>query len=481
LALLLFVLATIILFLYMAFGTAGRAAVDLHLQFRATMLLFSELFCFASAVTLAFGEAFDVRIEAFRLRQYPIATWQRFALPAAALFFTPLWLSVYALTLGWSLSVAHEAWRAAGASSAFVMCTFFFAQCLVLLATRAAASLQISSMMVLTFFGSAGLLIPALTSFRSTIQSFLTVHLASIAMFTPPGAACYLLHASKPCCVPVTVLGAWVIALVGLSALLHSRPGRGEHKDAFAFELPHHTITDPVTHAIASKTLNQFVRIPRLRLVLAAVPLTTALSKSFLSSYGNGWARTAHAMGFVFAISVMNGYVLIFNQFGYDGFAFDRYRIAPGSLKRILHISSLTSLLIPQPLTLVSVCIVLSLQHLLAWPVFIAGTIIAISGSLYAAAIGLWTSVLFPFRLDLNQSSGAQMSSQSAAGIVCLLGTAFVCSNLAARHLIAQTSAQSAAYLILIFLVATIVYAASMKGAAAMLVNLQQPISRKII
>jgi hypothetical protein len=411
----------VILFALGGVGAAAAAIRQGRADHVATIVL-TGLYLNTALMAVFLGLGVTPAFSDHALRRYPLSRATRLAARHTTALLEPLWVIVFALTLGvavgFSAQRSGSMWFALPVTVLFVLATYLMA-CLI--ASIGAWILGKSGgplvvIMVGMSFIMAAPLAPAWIARVAARPG--GVPFRAVLDVTPPLAAADAMTAPgwSGAAAGIVILIVWC---VGLGALLvaadrlprHARsapdaPARWDHPaDRVA------ALFGPTLAPLAGKMLRYYLRSPQTRynypLALPLVGLMIATN----ARRGSEAEAFLFVLGIAPAIGVLGTGTLSMNLFGFDGHGFRRYFLLPVRAVEVLRTAALVSL-IPGALLLTI--------GFVAWLAFSPGhTTLRMAGMLLCAGFGgllffnalaLWSSILAPRAIPFDLTFGNKLS-----------------------------------------------------------------------
>jgi hypothetical protein len=392
----------------------------------------TTLFVNGIGLSFLFGLGTRAAFSEESLRHYPLSSQERFTVRHAIGLLDPIWLTGVAGAFGLAVGLA---WAGLGsivtglpAVIIFILVNYLATAILLELAgimveTRAGTALFSALVILLVSFGPLAIA-PLITAHRFDIWLAFDQFLRA----TPPGAAAAMMSGDGS----RTILGGaglllfWCGVLVYILMRLEMRP-RGS-KSAVSGIFIRSDFIDQIGKLMSgrygplvSKSLRYHLRSNLIRFSLITSPIIVLMGKYLLPW---GWQEKSFliSLSIFFIISSATGAALMFNLFGYDDAGIRRYAVLPISFADALRAGSLASLL----LRAITVFVAFGL-----WSIFYAGEsltgemIVMISSMALASlflfnALGIWTSVLSPRRLNFDAMWNSRLSF--GANVVVIIG-----------------------------------------------------------
>jgi hypothetical protein len=366
------------------------------------------------------------------LRHYPLSSRERFIVRHLIGLLDPIWLIVIAASFG--LAVGFS-WTGMGSILTGLPAVFLFASVSylatavllsiadIVVATRAGAALFSAVVILLVSFGPL-----AIASLIASHRFDVWLALDNILQFTPPGTVAKLMAGDGP---------LMVLAGAGLSFFWCGMLGflllKLERRPRAVYSVPSESSTpsdfyDQIAKTfgarygpLISKSLRYHLRSNLIRFSLITSPIIVLMGK-FLVPMRQQEKFFLISLAIFFVMSSAAGATLMLNLFGFDDSGIRRYALLPISFADALRAGSLASVLV----RLVTVFVALALWLLfyaassLSWRMFVMLLSTALASLFLFNALGLWTSVFSPKRLNFDAMWNSRLSL--GANLVVFVG-----------------------------------------------------------
>jgi hypothetical protein len=422
---------TVLFFSLGGLGTA-QGALEMGEGESIARWTLTTLFVNAIGLSLLFGLGTRAAFSEESLRHYPLSSQERFTVRHAIGLLDPIWLTGVAGAFGLAVGLA---WAGLGSIATGLPAVILF---IVVNYLATAILLAVAGIIVETRTGTAlfSALVILLVSFGPlAIAPLITAHRFDIWLAfdqflraTPPGAAAAMMSGDGT----RTILGGaglllfWCGALVYILMRLEMRP-RGS-KSAVSGIIIRSDFIDQIGKLMSgrygplvSKSLRYHLRSNLIRFSLITSPIIVLMGKYLLPW---GWQEKSFliSLSIFFIISSATGAALMFNLFGYDDAGIRRYGVLPISFADALRAGSLASLL----LRAITVFVAFGLWSIfyagesLTWEMIVMISSMALASLFLFNALGLWTSVLSPRRLNFDAMWNSRLSF--GANVVVIIG-----------------------------------------------------------
>jgi hypothetical protein len=366
------------------------------------------------------------------LRHYPMSARERFIVRHVIGLLDPIWLIVVAGSFGLAIGMA---WTGMGsilmglpAVFLFVLASYLATAVLlsiadIVVATRTGTALFSALVILLVSFGPL-----AIASLVATHRFDVWLKLDIILQFTPPGTAAGMMAGDGP---------IMVLAGAGLSFFWCGMLGylllKLERRPRVVNSVTSESITpsdfyDQIAKTfgagygpLVSKSLRYHLRSNLIRFSLITSPIIVLMGK-FLVPGRQQEKFFLLSLAIFFVMSSAAGATLMLNLFGFDESGIRRYAILPISFAAALRAGSFASVLVRAVTVFVAIALwlVFYAANSLSWQMFVMILNTALGSLFLFNALGLWTSVYSPKRLNFDAMWNSRLSF--GANLVVFVG-----------------------------------------------------------
>jgi hypothetical protein len=420
-----------LLFFSLAGWGMAQGAIDLGegepiARWGLTMLFFNGI-----GLSILFGLGARTAFSEEALRHYPLNSQERFLVRHAIGLLDPVWLFVVAGAFGLAIGLA---WTGHGsivtvfpAAVFFIIVSYLATSVLLSLAgiiveTRSGTALFSALVILLVSFGPL-----AIASLIAAHRFDIWLMLDQLLQLTPPGAAAAMMSGNGSLKLGGTgLLFIWCAALAYSLMRLERRSPSSRSADPGI--VIRSDLIDQLGSLmslrygpIVSKSLRYHLRSNIIRFSLITSPIVVLMGKYILPW---GWQERFFliSLSIFFILSSATGAALMFNLFGYDDAGIRRYAILPISFADALRAGSLASLLLRTITVIVAfgLWLIFYAGETITWRMIVMMLSIAMASLFLFNALGLWTSVFSPKRLNFDAMWNSRLSF--SANLVVIIG-----------------------------------------------------------
>ncbi|MCI0337006.1 MAG: hypothetical protein L0226_05490 [Acidobacteria bacterium] len=392
----------------------------------------ASLFINGIGLSLLFGLGSREAFSEDSLRRYPLNSQERFIVRHAIGLLDPIWLILVAGAFGLAIGFARAGYGSIligfPAVFLFIIANYLMTAVIlsivgIMMQTRTGSALLGTAVILLVSFGPLAIASLITTRRLEVWQAF--DHLLQL---TPPGAAAAIIVSDGAARVlgGAFLLFLWSLILVYALIKLEGRPRASQ--TAASGSIIWNDFYDQFGNLLGgkygplvSKSLRYHLRCNFIRFSLITSPIIVLMGKVLFPGQGPE-SFLLISLAIFFMLSSATGAALMFNLFGYDSAGIRRYGILPIPFADALRAGSLASLFLRAIAVFVAFALwlIFYTTRALNWQMVIMILSVAFGSLFLFNALGLWTSVFSPKRLDFDAMLNNRLSF--GANVVVIVG-----------------------------------------------------------